>query len=99
MKKAKLRLLSLALTAAVLFSCGITAYAETLRGMCEKLQLPKTYDISVPADIEVRKSSDSEYSDGPIIVKTRTESALPTFDFKAYVDMSVVRTKFNPLRD
>lgn len=97
MKKAKLRLLSLALAAAVLFSCGITAYAETLRGMCEKLHLPKTYDISVPADIEVRKSSDSEYSDGPIIVKTRTESALPTFDFKAYVDMSVVRTKFKKI--
>lgn len=50
--------------------------------------------LDVPTDIEVKESGTSVWKDGPVSITERTTGDIPTFDYKAVVDMSAVKETF-----
>lgn len=58
-------------------------------------KLNPSIPIDVATDIEVKETGTSTWTDGPLTVVERQTSNIPTFDYKAVVDMSVVKEKYD----
>lgn len=74
---------------------AIIAYGEGKGLTGATLESWLTRSLDVPTDIEVKESGTSVWKDGPITITERTTGNIPTFDYKAVVDMPVVKDIFD----
>lgn len=84
----------LALFISALMLCSFAVSAETVTDFFSQFPIPEEYNITVNADIAVRKSSEADYVDGPINVRKSSNQKWPTFDFRATIYMDKVRQAF-----
>ena len=69
--------------------------ASTLKDFMADNSIPTQYNIDVDADIELKESQYTTYSDGPIELAKTNASDIPTFDYKATLYMEKVRNAFS----
>ena len=84
----------MALFIAVLMLSSFSVSAESVADFFSQFPIPEEYNISVNADMEVRKSSETDYVDGPVNVRKSSNQKWPTFDFRATIYMDKVRQAF-----
>ena len=99
----KKRILAMVLSLTMVLSMGtvMVGAASTVKGaLADRLGVPESVvaanavrQVSVPVDMKVKESGTSEWHDS-VTVEETSAGNIPTFDFMATVDMSVVAEKF-----
>ena len=97
-------LISIVLVAAMLtvMSCGAFAYdhlgtlstiGQYMEGKLSAAAL-ENRTVKVETNIQVKNSDDTEFSEGPIVVRKASSADFPTFDFKTTLYMGAVKDAF-----
>ncbi len=88
------KLLSAVLCAALIITALPCAYAQSVSSLLTSIQatVPMVKEVKPDADMEVKKSADANFVDGPLTVEEAIVST--TYDFKTTLDMYKVRAAF-----
>lgn len=97
------KLLAMLMVVSMIVSLGIipamaaepTTISELVSASGVDIEATLGRTVGVPADVNVKVSSDSKYVDGPISVRTKNVNKIDTFDYQAVITMSGVADVFD----